>query len=268
MHTTPLPGHLDLIQRDSLSIRKQSPLVHNITNFVVMNLSANALLAVGASPLMAHAQEELSDLSSITNALVLNIGTLNSLWVDSILMAATLASQKQLPIVLDPVGAGASNFRTNMALKILDHCKISAIRANASEIMALANNEGRSKGVDSVDTSDAALSSAIFLSKKYQCTVVISGRIDYCVFGDSIQSVKHGSSIMTSITGMGCTATALIGSFLAVNTNSQQACFHAMSMTGICGEIAASRCNGPGHFVAEYLDALFHFNDLCLDNAS
>ncbi len=267
MHTTPLPHHLGCIQSDILSIRKQSPLIHNISNFVVMNLTANALLAIGASPLMAHAQEELLDLSKIASALVLNIGTLDTSWVHSMMLAANLATENHKPIVLDPVGAGASDFRTEKAFNILDNCKIAAIRGNASEIMALANKPSLAKGVDSLEKSKAALPSAIYLSKKYQCTVVISGSIDYCVSDEYIQCVKSGSKVMTSITGMGCTATALIGSFLAVNTNTHQACFHAMSAMGICGEIAASQSQGPGHFIAEFLNALFHFNRLTRSDA-
>ena len=244
------------ISDDIHTIRTTKPLIHNITNFVVMNTTANALLALGASPIMAHAVEELAELLSIAQALVINIGTLDSHWINSFEKAVLIAADKNIPIVIDPVGAGASTLRTHTALHLLHLAKITAIRGNASEIMALNQFCANTKGVDSAHESHDAVTAAKNLSKKFNCVVVVSGKIDYCIESDTVISVDHGSEMMTRVTGMGCTATALMGAFLAVNKNSLEACVNAMTCMGICGEMAAKNSKGPGSFLPEFLDAL------------
>lgn len=245
------------VYNDILSIRATRPLIHNITNFVVMNVTANALLALGASPIMAHAIEELPELMSISEVLVLNIGTLDKNWINNMAIAAQLASEKNKAIVLDPVGAGASQLRTESVLNLLKSAKITVLRGNASEIMALEQQISLSKGVDSTEKSERAIASAKAISKKFGCVVCVSGEIDYCISNDNILTVENGSSIMSHVTGMGCTATAIIAAFLAVNKNALEACYHAMICMGICGEIAASRSHGPGTFLPQFLDTLY-----------
>lgn len=245
---------------DIISIRKTRPLIHNITNFVVMNLTANALLALGASPIMAHAKKELPELISISNALVINIGTLDDYWIDSIFEAVQLAAEKNKPIVLDPVGAGASKLRTQTALTLLKTKHITVLRGNASEIMALNQEAISSKGVDSIEKSEQAIVAAKKLSETFHCAVIISGEKDYCVFNNTVLYTDNGTPMMTYVTGMGCTATAMITAFLAVNKNSLMAGFHAMCCMGICGEIAQEKSNGPGTFLPQFLDTLY-----CID---
>lgn len=245
---------------DILLIRESRPLIHNMTNFVVMNTTANALLAIGASPIMAHASQELAELISISNILVLNIGTLDEHWIKNMSIAAHLAVEKNKPIVLDPVGAGASALRTQTALDLLTTSHITVLRGNASEIMALDKQSALSKGVDSAEKSERAMSAAKNISNTFGCIVVISGETDYCVLNNSVLSVHNGSPMMAHVTGMGCIATAITGAFLAVNKNPLIASFHAMICMGICGEIAATESKGPGTFLPQFLDALF-----CID---
>lgn len=247
----------DAIAHDLSFIRRETPLIHNITNFVVMQQTANALYALGASPVMAHAQEELQDIIAIARALVINIGTLDQYWLNSINLGMTLANQKNIPVIVDPVGAGASELRTRSALMLLE-MKPAVIRGNGGEIMALAGGAIASKGVDSQYQSDAAFSAAVKLSQQYQCVVVVSGVKDLIVSGKSCITVNNGTMMMTRVTGMGCSATALIGAFCSVNTNYLAASAHAMAVMGIAGEMAMEQASGPGTFNVHFMDKLFN----------
>lgn len=258
MHST--SSFVSAITNDIAKIKSKRPLIHNITNFVVMNTTANALLSLGASPIMAHAIEELPDLISIANALVVNIGTLDQQWINSFSTAMHLANKNNVPVILDPVGAGASQLRSQTALDLLSQNSVAVIRANASEIIALNKMHRSAKGVDSTDDSKAALDSAIQLSKRFQCTVVVSGKTDYCVHDEMIIAIENGSSLMCSVTGMGCIATAIIGAFLGINSSSFESSINAMACTGICGEIAAKNSDGPGSFMPIFLDTLYHLD--------
>ena len=195
------------------AVRQKSPLVHNITNFVVMQVTANALLAAGASPLMAHEPEELDDLLSIASALVLNIGTLDKAWIASMRQAGELAGRRRVPVVLDPVGAGASRLRTETALTLLNETRPAVVRGNASEIMALSphltGDEATTKGVDSTRASHEAETAARDLAARLHCVVSVSGEEDLITDGDSAWLVRGGSPLMTLVTGMGCSATAV-----------------------------------------------------------
>ncbi|MEM9362288.1 MAG: hydroxyethylthiazole kinase [Bacteroidota bacterium] len=237
-------------------LRKKSPLVHNITNYVVMNNTANALLAIGASPVMAHAIEEVEDITSISSALVINMGTLSPEWVEAMELAMEKANSLDKPIVFDPVGVGASTYRTQIALKIAENYKPSVIRGNASEIMALAQLSNSTKGVDSTDSSENALNAAQKLSKKLGNTIVVSGATDYIVTGDRLDKVTSGSPIMSKVTGMGCTATSIIGSCIAVNPDYHNAAYHAMEIMGKAGTTAEKTAKGPGSFQMNFIDAL------------
>ncbi|MBE9488092.1 MAG: hydroxyethylthiazole kinase [Bacteroidetes bacterium] len=242
---------------DLLAVRVKSPLVQNITNYVVMNNTANALLALGASPIMAHAKEEMVEMTSIVSALVLNIGTLSNEWVDSMILAGKTALKKGIPIVLDPVGAGATSYRTDTCLRLIKECKPSVIRGNGSEIMALVDSDIKTKGVDSSVSSSSALDSAKYLAKEACAVVVISGEIDYITDGEKVIEVRNGSTMMTKVTGMGCTATALVGAFLAVNSDTLTASANAMAIMGIAGEISATKSLGTGSMQVNFLDELY-----------
>jgi len=241
-------------------VRQKSPLVHNITNYVVMNNTANALLAIGASPVMAHAVDEVEDMVAIASSLVINIGTLSDEWIKAMLLAGKSANKKGIPVVLDPVGAGATIYRTKTSLSLIEECKPSVIRGNASEIMALVNSQIRTKGVDSITLSDSAIDAAKMLATNTGAVVVISGPTDYITDGERLAEVKNGSVMMTKVTGLGCTATALTGAFAAVNGNFFEAATHAMAIMGIVGELAAAKSQGPGTLQMHFLDELYNIS--------
>ncbi len=242
-------------------IREQAPLVHNITNYVVMNTTANALLALGASPVMAHAEDEVADMVSLAGALVINIGTLSRQWIVAMHAAMFRAKELSKPIIIDPVGAGATNFRTRAVLDLVTRTNPQVIRGNASEIKALIDTSAHTKGVDSTESSKHVLDQAHRLAEHYKCVVVVSGATDYIVNNEQHIAVKHGHPLMTKVTGLGCTATALIGAFMAVNKNAMQACAHAMATIGIAGEKAATLAQGPGTLQMHLLDALHNLEE-------
>lgn len=237
-------------------IRAERPLVHNITNLVVMNLTANALLALGASPVMAHAAEEVAEMAGIAGSLVLNIGTLDRPWVESMRLAAAAAMAKGIPIVLDPVGAGATRFRTETARELLEYFRPAVLRGNASEIRALALAESATKGVDSRHDSSDALAAAGALVERFGCVVSVSGPVDIIVGGPGLVRVANGHPLMPKVTGLGCTASALTGAFAAVDPSPVRAAAHAMAVMGVAGEMAAEGAAGPASFQARFLDAL------------
>lgn len=237
-------------------IRQDHPLVHNITNFVVMNFTANALLALGASPVMAHAPEEVEEMVGLAGALVVNIGTLSSAWVDSMLKAANAALDRSVPVVLDPVGAGATRFRTDSARRILDSARVAVVRGNASEILALAGNKGTTKGVDSVLGSSEAKQAASELAKKYETIVAVTGAEDFVTNGYREAHIGNGHPLMGRITGTGCAASSITGAFCAVSKDPFAAAIGALVAFGIAGELAAQSNPGPGSFQPLLLDAL------------
>lgn len=253
------------IADDLRAVRERAPLVHNVTNFVVMQQTANALLAIGASPIMAHAEAELDELLALAGALVLNIGTLDAPWISAMERALVVARGRALPVVLDPVGAGASRLRTETALRLLGRGGVTILRANASEILALAGAAGGTRGVDSTHSSDAAREAARSLAAGYDCAVVVSGAIDYCLDRTREARVHNGVAMMARITGMGCTASALCGAFAAVQPNSLRSAVDAMAVMGIAGELALAAARGPGTMAASFFDALHQMDIAELD---
>ncbi|WP_375753069.1 hydroxyethylthiazole kinase [Vibrio sp. HN007] len=244
---------------DSLNkLREQKPLVVNITNYVVMNNTANALLAIGASPIMAHSKEEMAEMMSFAGALVINIGTLDSVWTPRMHYAVEQANANKKTIVLDPVGCGASKLRTETARKIVAAADRLIIRGNASEIIALAGQQAQSKGVDALDSSDSAVNAAKFLANEYKCSVVISGTTDYVVTENSITALKNGHEMMPYVTGMGCTHTALTGAFAAIGDITGLC---ATAILSVAGELAAEKSAGPGSLQLNLLDALYQLDE-------
>jgi hydroxyethylthiazole kinase len=252
--------------RDLNKVRELSPLIHNITNYVVMNNTANALLAIGASPVMSHSIDEVEDMVQLASSLVINIGTLDSQWVESMLLAGRTALKKNIPVIFDPVGAGATPFRTKVSKRILVECRPSVIRGNASEIMALADTDSKTKGVDSTDSSELAIDSAKSLAAQTGAVVVISGQTDYITDGVYLDMVTNGAPLMEKVTGMGCTATAIIGAFAGVNTNMYEAALHGMAVMGISGELAAKKASGNGSMQVLFLDELYNINESIINN--
>lgn len=264
--------HIDACFNDLNAIRKTNPLVHNVTNWVVMQTTANILLAAGASPIMAHAEQELDEIAAIANATVINIGTLDVAWIHAMKLAQHAALKRNIPVILDPVGAGATRLRTETAKNILD-LGVNILRGNASEILSLAHHDSQTKGVDSLHATTDALSAAKEIANKYNCIVVVSGKTDVIIDATREIFLNHGTPLFTKVTGMGCSATALIGAFAAVNQDYFLAATHAMAVFTMAGEIAAKKSQGPATFYNALIDTLYHLerkdlNSLLLENHS
>jgi hydroxyethylthiazole kinase len=223
-----------------VAIREQKPLIHNITNYVVMNYTANALLAMGVSPVMAHAH-----------------GTLTDDWVTSMIKAGKKASELQTPIILDPVGSGATPLRTEAAKKIIDQTRVSVIRGNASEILSLRDAESKTKGVDSIHSVEEAAKTATVLAQELNTALAITGPVDLITDGSRVIRVSNGHPLMGYVTGTGCTATVTIGAFLAVDDDPLSAAATALAYFGLAGEIAGRNATAPGSFMIQMIDALY-----------
>ena len=241
------------------TLRDTSPLVHNITNFVVMNSSANILLALGASPVMAQARDEVEDMASLAGALVLNIGTLDNAWVESMILAGKSANRKGIPVVLDPVGAGATRFRTLAAKRILGECRVDVIRGNASEVLSLWEEGVTTRGVESsCSLSDSVAEAAVRIAKSNGLVVAISGEEDCITDGMETYRVKNGHMLMTKVTGIGCGLSAVTAAFCAAQPSTiLQSVAAAFGFYGLCGELAGSVASKPGTFFTAFLDALY-----------
>lgn len=242
-------------------LRETCPLIHNVTNWVVMPFSANALLAAGASPLMAHAEEELESIIALAQGCVLNIGTLDPQWIKAMKATLLLANKKGIPVVLDPVGAGATPLRTHAAMTLLKQGSIAILRANAGEILALAGETVKSKGVDSLYHTHAAVDAAQTLAQQFNVTVVISGAEDVVVDATNCRppyTLYNGHPLMTKVVGTGCIASAINAACAALCEDHYMAAITAMAMVGISGERAAAGSQGPGSFLPAFLDALYH----------
>lgn len=236
-------------------VRARAPLVHNVTNLVATTLSANVLIAAGASPIMATAPEETRELASISAALVVNMGTLTREWVAGAKPAIEGARAAGKPWVLDPVGVGASAFRRETAADLIGRGP-RIVRGNASEILALAEGTGAGKGVDSTHGADAALEAAAALAARLRAVVAVTGAVDLVTDGGRTLRVANGHELLTRITASGCALTALVGAWAAVLEDPLEATAGALAAYGVAAELAAERARGPGSFVPALLDAL------------
>lgn len=249
---------------DISAVRAASPLVHSITNLVVIQFNANVLLAAGASPVMAHAHEEVADMVGIAQALVLNIGTLDAYWIESMRLAQQAAARRGVPVVLDPVGAGATPYRNRAIEGLLAEHWPRVIRGNASEIMSVAGAAVTTRGVDSSAAAGDALGAAQALlarSGQGDAVVCVSGATDHVLDGTRRWArLRNGDAWMTRITGVGCSATALVGAFCAVQPDAWRATTGAMALLGVAGEVAAEKARaagaGVGSMQMHLLDAL------------
>ncbi|WP_041277537.1 hydroxyethylthiazole kinase [Desulfotalea psychrophila] len=241
-------------------IRENKPLIHNITNFVVMNYTANVLLATGASPVMAHAQNEVEEMVAFAGSLVLNIGTLSESWVSSMLMASQRANTLKTPIILDPVGSGATAFRTASAKRIIAEAKVSVIRGNASEILSLGSEQSNTRGVDTSQSVSDAAQTASLLARELDTILAITGPTDLVTDGRRVFNVDNGHPLMPYVTGTGCSATAVVGAFAAVDRDYLRAATTALAFFGLAGEMAGKAATGPGSFMIHLLDALYNMS--------
>ena len=240
-------------------IRQRAPLIHNITNFVVMNSSANILLAIGASPVMAHCLAEMEEMTSLASALVLNIGTIEEDWLASMILAGKTANNLGIPVILDPVGAGATRLRTEAVRKIMEDCSITVLRGNCSEIYSLVASDIKTKGVDTtLSLSDEMVEVARQMAIDNGCVIAISGEEDCITDGDQVFRVRNGQPIMTRVTGTGCGLTAVTAAFCAVEEkNMAKATAAAFGFYGLCGDLAMQTSNKPGSFQVAFLDQLY-----------
>ncbi|MBL7479961.1 hydroxyethylthiazole kinase [Legionella bononiensis] len=244
------------IKSSFLKIRQKKPLILCLTNYVTMDFMANSLLALGAAPLMSEALPELEELVNISQAVYINIGTLNDAFIERALYAADKAHSLNKPVILDPVGSGASKLRTAASQKIMDCADI--IRGNASEIISLSGVNGRSKGVETAHQVESAMDSAITLAHHHNKIIVISGPEDFITDGTQKQVLPFGSELMPLITGMGCTMTAVLSAFAAVNPDHFQASTHAAAYFSLCGQLTHQHTQTPGTFRQAFIDNLYN----------
>ena len=238
------------------TLRERKPLVHNITNYVVMNETANAILALGALPVMAHSRDEVAEMVGLAGALVLNIGTLEESWIDAMLLAGAAANEQGIPVVLDPVGAGATAYRTGTARRILDEVDVTVLRGNAGEIGTLVGAAAEVRGVESIDTGADAAGLAREAASALGVVASVTGAVDHVSDGERVVAISNGHALLASITGTGCMSSALTGCFLAANDDPLEAAAEALVAFGVAGEDAAVGAKGPGSFHVALYDAL------------
>jgi hydroxyethylthiazole kinase len=252
---------------DSLRrLRETKPLIHQITNYVVMNETANATLALGALPVMAHAREEVEEMVAIAGALVLNIGTLSPDWVEAMLLAGRAANEHGVPVVLDPVGVGATTYRTETAKRILDEVRVTVLRGNAGEVATLVGVDAEVRGVESIDVGGEPADLARTAGAQLGLVASVTGPVDHVSDGETVVAVANGHPLLASITGTGCMSSALTGCFLAVNRDRPlEAAAEALIAFGVAGEDAARDAKGPGSFHVGLYDALAALDPATLD---
>lgn len=243
------------------TIREIKPLIHHITNWVTIYDCANMTRAFGALPVMAHAHEECAEMTGISSALVLNIGTLTSDIIDSMILSAVAANEKKIPVVLDAVGVGATKFRDEMAAKLLGSARIDIIKGNYSEIAKLAGESAETKGVEATSINADPEKVAKEFAKLKSSIVVMTGKEDIISDGERTFIVKNGHELMGSIVGTGCMAASVIGLFASINSDYCEASRDALCYFGVAGELAAEKSNGPGSFKVNLYDEVFNLSD-------
>jgi hydroxyethylthiazole kinase len=236
--------------------RLQTPLIHHITNYVTVNDCANITLCAGGAPVMAHAPEEVEEMVQYAGALVLNIGTLDTAQIDSMLRVGKAAAQRKIPIILDPVGAGATTLRTDTARRLMAELPISVLKGNAGEVGVLAGVDAKVRGVDSAGISGDPATITREFAKRSGMTIVMSGPTDVISDGDRVLLVENGHPLMGVISGTGCMAASVTGVFAASGTDLVTSSAAALAAFGLAGERAATLAKGPGSFKVALFDAL------------
>jgi hydroxyethylthiazole kinase len=249
------------------TLRERKPLIHQITNYVVMNETANVTLAVGALPVMAHAREEVEEMVSLAGALVLNIGTLSQRWVEAMLLAGKAANGAGVPVVLDPVGAGATRYRTDTARRLLSEVEITVLRGNQGEVANLVGMQAEVRGVESIGAGEDAAELARTAARNMGLIAAVTGAVDCVSDGARLLSVANGHALLASVTGTGCMSSALTGCFLAVKRDAPvEAAAEALAAFGVAAEDAAKAARGPGSFHVGLYDALAGLDPDTLDS--
>ncbi len=250
------PSVFELLER----VRQRSPVVHHVTNWVTINDCAQTAKALGASPIMAHAKEEVADIAQIASALVINIGTLTPETVESMRQAARAANERVIPVVLDVCGAGASRLRDQKLQELLTSAMIDVIKGNVSEIARLSGQTVRSRGVDAGDIPGEPIAIAQRVAKGRDATVVVTGAVDIITDAHKTFLVRNGHSLMAHVVGTGCMAASAIGAFAAVEPDLNLAAAAALVCFGVAGELAAEKASGPASFKTALLDCLYNLD--------
>jgi len=247
-------------------LRDRKPLVHQITNYVVMNETANATLALGALPVMAHALEEVEEMVALAGALVINIGTLSPRWVEAMLAAGKAANKQGVPVVLDPVGAGATTYRTATAKRILDEVRVAVLRGNQGEVATLVGVEAEVRGVESMAVGGEPGDLALAAARNLEVVASVTGAVDHVSDGDRVLAVANGHELLAAVSGTGCMSSAITGCFLAVKPQAPlEAAAEALAAFGAAGEDAGRTAKGPGSFHVGLYDALAGLDPDTLD---
>lgn len=246
-------------------VRSGKPVVHHLTNWVTIYDCANIVKTLGASPVMAHAKEEVAEMAKIASALVLNIGTLTVDFVEAMKIAALSANQKGIPVVLDVCGTGATNFRDEKSFELLSKVKIDIIKGNSSEIARIGGEKTKTKGVDSGRVSKDMQALAKWLAWERKCTVVVTGKEDIIADKEKTYIVKNGDPLMTHVVGTGCMATSVIGAFAAIESDLAYAAAAGLACFGIAAECAAGISQGPATFKENLFDSLYKLDKKTID---
>ncbi len=238
-------------------VRSKHPLVHHITNYVTVNDCANICICSGGSPVMTDEMKDIIDMSSFSNAVVLNMGTLNVRTVESMMYAGKIAKDNNVPVIFDPVGAGATRYRNDVAEMIIKKVKPEVIKGNSGEISFLAGIQGGVRGVDAVGKSDVGelISS---LAEKLGCIVASTGEVDYVSDGKEVYELKNGDPMQGNVSGTGCMLSSVIGSYVGANGVKKESVISAITAFNVAAEHAAKDCKGPGSFKVGLFDSLFN----------
>ncbi|QWQ38932.1 hydroxyethylthiazole kinase [Gemella sp. zg-570] len=249
-------------------VRETKPLIEQVTNYVTINDCANVTLAIGASPVMGDAYDEVDQMTKIANALVLNFGIISSESLKTMIKAGKTANENNIPIVFDPVGIGATPFRNETVIEFLNQVHVSIIKGNASEIMALAGVNVKTKGVDSSVESTEAIDAAIFIARKYRCVCTVTGKVDIITDGINIIKIQNESDSLAYITGTGCMIASLIGSYVGANKNPLISSVAGVLTMSLSGEIANNETKGIAAYKEEVMNNIFNFNpEMVIKNA-
>jgi hydroxyethylthiazole kinase len=247
-------------------LRERKPLVHQITNYVVMNETANATLALGALPVMAHAREEVEEMVALAGALVLNIGTLSPHWVEAMIAAGKAANAGGIPVVLDPVGAGATRYRTDTTRRILSEVDVTVLRGNQGEVATLVGVEAEVRGVESIGGAGDAADLARTAGRALGLVASVTGVVDHVSDGSRALAVANGNELLATVTGTGCMSSAVTGCFLAAKRDEPvEAAAEALAAFGVAAEDAGRDAKGPGTFHANLYDGLAALDPETLD---
>jgi hydroxyethylthiazole kinase len=247
-------------------VKKQKPVVHHLTNWVTIYDCANITKVLGASPVMAHAPEEVAEMTGIASSLVLNIGTLTVDFIEAMKIAAKKANEKNIPIILDVCGAGATKLRDQKCFELLEAAKITIIKGNASEIARIGGLSVKTKGVDSGNINENLIDLAKKVSQKWNCTTVITGETDFVADQKRCYIIKNGHPIMAHVVGTGCMAASVIGTFAAVDSDYVHTSVAGLVCYEIAAELAAKNSQGPGTFKEQLFDSLFHLDKTTIEN--